>query len=840
MVVNLKHIKSHPDKFLITQENGEKGHVDGVIENVKKLTDSKWAELVAIFHDLGKINPNFSNKLEPNKTVSGYANHAYFSAFAFFCAFACEESNRKQIETWIGKESFTGLELLNLTIIIAKHHGNLPDFSPTISPDDEIARILSKDENNALLAFLNSYSHLPIDEFSQNYLPFIKSFQKHLINTKIQEKFRDHFKFDSERNTLPLNFFLDTQFSFAALIQADKTDAARFGDLIDSNKTDVKTFCESYGKQLFGYLDTLNQKSPLNRLRTEIRLSSIEAIRDGLNNNRRVFDLTSPTGSGKTLMLLSLAHSIINETKESYRIIYALPFLSIIEQVEEEVQKVFAENKNFIQRIDSKSENIEFESLQERLESNPNEQNKMALNLLDFKEKTFAYPFIITTFVRFFETLLSNNNAELLKLSNLSNSIFLIDEIQSLPPRLYVFFTAYLTKFCEKFNCYAIFSTATQPNFSLPSSLLINKENGRYVKYPKEFFKDYKEPFKLLSLEYFKNELFNRYSIEYRKNGVDIETLTNNILSEKQSVLVILNTIDDTKAIYALFLEKGYGKDEVILLNTHFTPNDRKYKIEYAKLRLKYGKKVIVISTQLIEAGVDIDFPMLYRDFATVASIIQSAGRCNRNGKLPQKGKVVLFKLFNPNLRANLIYNGKDKDFLKFTTRALKQENYEEKELLEVQKLFFDNIQNELNFAEHSQNKPKYEFNFLKDIQECMFRKIGNFRLIDEHDFGTEMQYYVATNPNDRSFEQLLSLTDKFEIDRKNQIGRNELAMQKLKIAQHFKKMANQIVKIRLRKKDSAPDLGHNRSYLNFLYKINPDSYSSDKGVLISGEDCII
>src|SRR6185312_3858551 len=90
-----------------------------------------------------------------------------------------------------------------------------------------------------------------------------------------------------------------------------------------------------------------------------------------------------------------------------------------------------------------------------------------------------------------------------------------------------------------------------------------------------------------------------------------------------------------------------------------------------AKERLGNNQKIILISTQLIEAGVDIDFPVLYRDFATVASIIQSAGRCNRNGQLPELGKVVLFKLMkNGKNRSDLIYRGKDRDILRFTKES--------------------------------------------------------------------------------------------------------------------------------------------------------------------------
>ena len=836
MVANLKNIRSHPDKYLISQDNGEKGHVDGVIENTKKLTSLKWAELVAIFHDLGKINPNFSDKLDSNKIVDGYANHSYLSAFAFFCAFGCDENNRKNLTLWSGIDKLTELDILALGVVIAKHHGNLPDFSSQVKDDSmDIFRILSKNENESLFKFLETHNELPINEFSQNYLPFIQDFQKYLLNPRVQESYRDKFNFDASKNRNPLAFFLDTQFTFAALVQADKTDAARFENLIDINQANVKMFCENYERQLIAYLDKLNSDSQLNLLRTKIRQEAVDNINIALDKGQRVFDLTAPTGSGKTLILLSLANEILKSTRGILRIVYALPFLSITEQVEEEVLKIFADTKQYIQRIDSKSVNYEYEKLQDQLENQPDKQTQMERNLLDFREKTFAYPLVITTFVQFFETLLSNKNSELLKLPNLSNCIFLIDEIQSLPPRLYSFFVAYLSKFCQKFNCYAVISTATQPNFNI-DGITLNGGNSRYLKNPSSFFTDYKEPYKLLLLEHFSNEIFNRYIINYKRENINIATLAQNITSEKQSVLVILNTIDDTKQLFDLLLEDVKEDTSLVLLNTHFTPNDRKYKIEFAKLRLKYGKKIVVVSTQLIEAGVDIDFPVLYRDFASVSSIIQSAGRCNRNGKLPQKGKVVLFRLSNPNERSKLIYLGKDKPILESTTKVWKNDKYEEKELLNVQRSFFDKISSELNFAEHSQSKPKFDFYFLKDIQECMFSKIGNFQLIDEKEYGTEMQFYVPKNEEDNNFEILLSLSKQLNDNK----GKIEKINKKRQITFQFKKMANQIVKVRLKKQDASPDLGHNESYLDFLFKINLSSYSSERGVLIKGEDCII
>ncbi|MFB6307610.1 MAG: CRISPR-associated helicase Cas3', partial [Flavobacteriales bacterium] len=443
----------------------------------------------------------------------------------------------------------------------------------------------------------------------------------------MQAKFKElGTYFDKNKNNSPLNFFLETQFSFASLILADKKDA---GDIEKDDKKNIKNFCNEYNEILNRYLKKLpNQNLPINKLRTEIRKNAVYELYNNLKWNNRVYTLTAPTGSGKTLILLSLAGEILRK-KGDFRIIYSLPFLSITEQVESEALEIFSKNRESIQRIDSKSENTEFQKLQEIVENNPTEENIRKLLALNFQEDTFSYPFVITTFVRFFETLLTNKNASLLKLPNFSNSIFLIDEIQALPPRLYSFFLAFLSAFCKKFDSYAIISTATMPYTDLPP------EEASNFNAIKEIFSNYSKPIELSKSEYFDYKLFNRYSIS-KKEISSIEQLALAISQEKQSVLVILNTIDDTKD---LFNNDLLIKENIILLNTHFTPNDRKKKIREAKNCLNNGEKVIVVSTQLIEAGVDMDFPVLYRDMATMPSIVQSAGRCNRNGKL-KKGSV--------------------------------------------------------------------------------------------------------------------------------------------------------------------------------------------------------
>ena len=798
---DLTTYKSHPDKLLIE-------HIKGVVKNVCSRTDSLFAETAAIFHDLGKMNPNFQAKLE-GKTPQGYANHSLLSAYAFYCMILADK-NRK----------LSSNDIVGIIVLIAKHHGNLPNFCP-FGID---GYILSRNEIKDMFSFLGN-NDLPFYNYVKYFYPQTPDFSSIIINEKAQKAFLEKLVFSPKINIEPLKYYLNIQSTFANLIQADKADAAKFDSFVKEDKDNVGTFSDVFCKKLDAFLKILNQNSGLNRLRTQIRCEAVDKINDLLPKGKRIFDLTSPTGSGKTLILLSLAAEIIKQ-KGSRRIIYALPFLSITEQVENEVLKIFKGYEQYIQRIDSKSVNPRFDKIQNELDNMPDEEKIEELNAMDYKEETFSYPLIITTFVRFFESLLSNRNSVLQKLPNFSNCIFLLDEIQALPPRLYGFFVAYLSKFCEMFDSYANISTATQPNFELPD----------YDDNIKAFFTDYAPPAPLLPLSYFKNELFNRYAIRYKTEPIDIHSLIEMVNKEDDSVLLILNTIDDTKEVYKRLSNRVDGL--LILLNTHFTPDDRKKKVQEAKEKLSANEKVIVISTQLIEAGVDIDFPIVYRDFTTVASIVQSAGRCNRNGKMLQKGKVVLFKLMNNNkIRYELIFRGNDSIWIDYTSNALIEDYYEEKSLLEVQKLFFDQIQKESLFAFYGK---KLENNFLTDIKSCMFEKIGNFKLIEEEYFGAEMRFYVAENEEDTKFDELLEKQKQLIefLKQKPKVDFTIIKAKKKDIENHLKKMANQIVQVRLKKGQNAP-LSVSEPYFD-LYKISPFSYSSEKGVNLDDVECIL
>jgi CRISPR-associated endonuclease/helicase Cas3 len=785
MDADINQFKSHSGKYL-------QDHLDGVTQKVKYRTANlpttlnlKLAEVAALFHDVGKINPHFQEKLLTGKSA-GYSSHAYLSAYAFWCFF---QANQEKVLGWMSSSE----QCFSLLAMIARHHGNLPDFENGI---------LSQRETKRLAEFLDLTPKLPVSEFLQTFacyktfaefigihngfdLDVSLHFQDQLFKARVIEKF----------NAKPLDFFLATQFAFACLLDADKRDAA--------DNTDYK--CEklrhSYFEINFAPRVELKfqeyakkkDKTSLDVLRTAMRDEAITNLRVKLSGDSRIFTLAAPTGAGKTMMLLALAKEIL--LKNPYlSVIYALPFLSITEQVEEVCRKIFDDN---VLRIDSRSESREIQELQEILDDEQTDENVKKLIQESFVEATFDHPFIITTFQQVFEALLSNRNATLLRLPNFSKTIFLIDEIQALPYRLYSFFIALLKDFCCQFDSYAIISTATMPHFDFPS----HETEGR------KLFANYRKPEDLLDApNFFSEKVFNRYSVtQIKQEKFQIEDLANLIVERDKSCLVILNTIDDTKELYNLLSEE-YRQEECLLLNTHFTLKDRRTKIWLCKRRLKSKKKIILISTQLVEAGVDIDFPVVFRDFCPLPNLIQSAGRCNRNGERTS-GEVFFFALQKEDGRycSELIYRNEAKDFLNFCQKELPR-TFNEAELFEIQQRFFQTeIGEKLKFGIHLQSNcndgdRQGVLNLVKCINKAAFETLGRFRLIDERAFGFEFRYYIPHGFDDREFETLQDL-----VGTKHSRNFEEAKERQIRIEIQLRKMSARMITFRLREDSNAP-----------------------------------
>lgn len=802
MVSDLNSYKSHPDKALEV-------HIKGVTLKALKRHNSPLVRWAALFHDLGKINPNFQRKLDSTNKgqYRGYDEHAYLSAWAWLCFLEKNISKNNQLKEDFGGDS---IKLQIVLTLIAKHHGNLPNFE----------RLLKEDPLVRLRKFVKSQPGLPLSAFLEKNLdtphePFqlkdSEQFNKLITFTK-KEKWQEK----------ALDYYLDTQFSFASLIEGDKRDAGDkyiedYYHLKKTNENSKAELSESL-TQKWKWLSCKSDKSELDELRTSIREEAVANLRQEVANGKRIFTLTAPTGAGKTFTLLALAAEIQRQ-KDDMSILYALPFLSITEQVEGIVQGLL---KDYLP-VSSKSKNQQIEDLIQKLDNNPEVEDFKDLLKQDFIQQTFDHPFVITTFVQFFETLLSNRNSTLLKLPNFSRRIFLLDEIQALPPRLYIFFAAWLEAFCKKWDSYAILSTATMPKMDFEVKPHIAK-----IQKPEMLFQGYLEntPTEILDYQkFFSASPFNRYRI-YLPTPFEltIDELVTKVQKQDQSCLIILNTIRDSRE---LFERLKIGANLVYLLNTHFVPIDRRRKIDLIKAHLAANEKVILVSTQLIEAGVDIDFPVVFRDLCPLPSLIQSAGRCNRNKKLPDLGQVCFFHLLKENGKsgAEAVYRNEAKLFLNFSINHI-YNGIEEKHLIGVQSQFFRFIADNLMIGNYEIDRK--EVNLIELVNEAAFETLGRFKLINEKIFGFEFQYYIPESLSDNTYRKAVEILEMVMASKDFQTKRKW----QTELNSQLKKVGERTITIRVFEEKNIPTYANEKEYFDIRVLADLSLYTFERGFL--------
>ena len=246
----------------------------------------------------------------------------------------------------------------------------------------------------------------------------------------------------------------------------------------------------------------------------------------------------------------------------------------------------------------------------------------------DLNEATREYaarwsaPVIITTTVRFFEGLFSNKPVQCRKLHNIADSVILFDEAQSLPSHIIINTLKSVNALCERYKCTMVFSTATQPDFDAIPNLSWK---------PKEIFFENAEAYKKL----------RRVYVEWRlEKPISLESLADE-MNRESCVCAIVNLRYHARHLYQLLKEKG--SDKVYYLTTDLCPAHRQQIIRTIKDKMENGEPCRVVATQCIEAGIDLDFCVMYRALAPLDAIIQASGRCNRNGKIPEGGKTVVF-----------------------------------------------------------------------------------------------------------------------------------------------------------------------------------------------------
>lgn len=391
---------------------------------------------------------------------------------------------------------------------------------------------------------------------------------------------------------------------FSCLVDADYLDTEAF-------MTDCKVKRGGFDSidllfdRLYGHVESwlkTTETDTVNGRRTEILKACLEKGSYG----QGVYQLTVPTGGGKTVSSLAFALKHAKEHGLS-RIIYIIPYTSIIEQNAQVFRSILGDSNILEDHC-----NVVYEDSEE-------------LRPVQLAAENWDCPVVVTTNVQFFESLFSNRTSKCRKLHNLANSVIIFDEAQMLPTDYLKPCIQAISELVHNYHATAVLCTATQPSLKpfFPSELPITELCPR-VEEQYEFF---------------------RRTVIKEEGELSEEELTAR-LNQHNQVLCILNNRKRVQQIY----EGIKGSEGVFHLSTLMYPKHRKRILKEIRKRLKDGKTCKLVATSLVEAGVDFDFPAVYRELAGIDSVIQAAGRCNREGlRNPTECETVVFTLSTKN-----------------------------------------------------------------------------------------------------------------------------------------------------------------------------------------------
>jgi len=453
-----------------------------------------------------------------------------------------------------------------------------------------------------------------------------KSVLKHTEPKELFKLYKSEFE-----DVDTIEFYFSINYLFSLLIESDKLDAS---DTIPYQRTplpaDAVDDRPGIGKPDYpkSDLSSFSQNELRNFVRSEV-VMNIE--RDDILL-KRIFTLAAPTGIGKTLTALDFSLKLRQriETEEGYlsQIIYGLPFINIIEQALSEYEKTLGEGKTLghYQFADVFGKSKEENSLDDT--ESDYSKKKMAWD-------TWQSDIVITSFVQLFETMIGNRNRLLKKFHHFADSIIILDEVQTLAIEKLPIIGATLYYLSKYLNARIIIMTATQPKlFELMERELDVKIEESNLK-----------PFNLLERDGEVFYCFNRTKIiPLLDEQIDNERFTKIFESKwstDKSCLIVVNKVNRSIEIFDLLKNHICESDvEFFYLSTNITPVERQRRVEKIKRSLP-SKSCVLVSTQVVEAGVDLDFDMGFRDLGPIDSIVQVAGRINRENSGERMGSPI-------------------------------------------------------------------------------------------------------------------------------------------------------------------------------------------------------
>lgn len=614
--------------------------------------------LLGLLHDSGKAEPLFQEKLlngkEQMKVVHSTAG-AYFLYKNFLKRNECMVDDRAKFDRFIEMCMY----------VIEAHHGLFDTVGEKcIKFDDHIEEyrrvnfIYEKiknytEDDRYSIDYVEEYISSVIEENLKSLcnpeittiadLVKVAFYEYSLIENKINESIKKNErnisldKANSQR--------IERLFFEAALIRlflsilktADVRDTINaYGKTIKEvdkeNERETALYLRSSIERTYEeYSKCSGTEKPINKIRTKIAETMKKR---GETDEEGIYRLDVPTGSGKTKSALRYAFHQV-EKKSKTQVFYITAFLSVLEQNASEIRKIIGD-KYLLEHhsnIDLMDRNIkEVHSI----DGDGTEDAEYAGKA--YIVESWDSPVVATTMVQFFNSLLKGKSANIRRFAALINSVIIIDEVQSLPIEVTYFFNSFINFLKIIMKCNVILYTATQPMYDakdIEHKMWYGDPNGNLAD--------------LVKLSDNEKMCFKRCKVSKLKKGNEISTIDEIAkfvsCDTGESKLVIVNTKRAAREVAKGIIDAGIPNNMLYFLSTDLCPAHRKQTIKEIKEKLTAKEKIICVSTQLIEAGVDVDFDMVVRSYAGIDSIIQAIGRANREGNIIGGGKAVLVNL---------------------------------------------------------------------------------------------------------------------------------------------------------------------------------------------------